>query len=380
MSLRIRTTAASHLAERNHASASDTRSTRPRVHRARLARRRAPRVQGGIGGDGVTRVGFIGLGRQGTPIARRIVEHGHGLTLWARRPESIEPLADTAAVVASTPAEVGAASEIVGICVFTDADVEDVLLGSQGVLAGMAPGGVVAIHSTVLPEHVHVPRRASGRAGHRRGRRARERRRHAPPRRAGSCSWPEAPRRTSPRADPSSRRSPTRSSTWVQLGAGQMAKGINNLLLAVPHGRGDGRLRVRRRAGRGPARPRATRWPTAPAGARRRASWPTPASTRSTCRVNSAPYFMKDLDVLVGIAQAQGIRAPESLRGRRPPRLPRRRTRLNGRYAPTASQRSSPALSFSCSVPLGLACPGSVVGMPTKRPGSGCRAPRRDAP
>ena len=100
----------------------------------------------------MTRVGFIGLGNQGTPIARRIVEHGHQLALWARRPESTAPFADTTATVVPTPADVGAASDVVGICVFTDADVQDVLLGSHGVLAGMAPGGVVAIHSTVLPD------------------------------------------------------------------------------------------------------------------------------------------------------------------------------------------------------------------------------------
>ena len=43
------------------------------------------------------RVGFIGLGSQGGPMARRIVESGYELTLWARRPESLEPYADTAA-------------------------------------------------------------------------------------------------------------------------------------------------------------------------------------------------------------------------------------------------------------------------------------------
>ena len=44
-----------------------------------------------------TRVGFIGLGSQGGPMARRIVESGYPLTIWARRPESLEPYADTAA-------------------------------------------------------------------------------------------------------------------------------------------------------------------------------------------------------------------------------------------------------------------------------------------
>lgn len=100
----------------------------------------------------MTRVGFIGLGSQGAPMARRIVEEGFPLTLWARRRESVEPFRDTAATVASSPAELGAASDIVGICVVSDADVEDVLLNSNGVLAGMSPGGIVAIHSTIHPE------------------------------------------------------------------------------------------------------------------------------------------------------------------------------------------------------------------------------------
>ncbi len=99
----------------------------------------------------MTRVGFIGLGSQGAPIARRIVEEGFPLTLWARRPETVASFRDTAARVASTPAELGAASDIVGICVVTDADVEDVLLRADGVLAGMSPGGIVVIHSTIHP-------------------------------------------------------------------------------------------------------------------------------------------------------------------------------------------------------------------------------------
>ena len=100
----------------------------------------------------MTRVGFIGLGSQGAPMARRIAEEGFPLTLWARRRETVEPFRDTAATVASSPAELGAASDIVGICVVSDADVEDVLLHSDGVLAGMSPGGIVAIHSTIHPD------------------------------------------------------------------------------------------------------------------------------------------------------------------------------------------------------------------------------------
>lgn len=98
------------------------------------------------------RVGFIGLGSQGGPMARRIVEGGYDLTLWARRPASVEPYADTAAKVAATPAELGAASDLVCLCVVGDDDVRQVILGDQGVLAGMKSGGIIAIHSTVHPD------------------------------------------------------------------------------------------------------------------------------------------------------------------------------------------------------------------------------------
>jgi 3-hydroxyisobutyrate dehydrogenase len=98
------------------------------------------------------RVGFIGLGSQGAPMARRIAEEGFPLALWARRTQSIEPFRDTSMTVATSPADLGAQSDVVGVCVVADSDVEDVLLRSEGVLAGMQPGGVVAIHSTIHPD------------------------------------------------------------------------------------------------------------------------------------------------------------------------------------------------------------------------------------
>lgn len=98
------------------------------------------------------RVGFIGLGSQGGPMARAIVEAGYPTTLWARRPESLQPYADTAAKVAGTPAELAAASDIVCLCVVGDDDVRQLAYGEQGLLAGLAPGGVIVIHSTVHPD------------------------------------------------------------------------------------------------------------------------------------------------------------------------------------------------------------------------------------
>lgn len=98
------------------------------------------------------RVGFIGLGSQGGPMARRIALGGFETTLWARRQASLDPYADTPARSASTPAELAAASDLVCLCVVGDDDVREVLYGDTGVLAGLAEGGIVAIHSTVHPD------------------------------------------------------------------------------------------------------------------------------------------------------------------------------------------------------------------------------------
>lgn len=109
------------------------------------------------------RVGFIGLGSQGGPMARRIAEGGFETTLWARRQASLEPFADTPAKTASSPAELAAASDLVCLCVVGDDDVREVLNGDSGVLAGLADGGIVAIHSTVHPDTCReIAEKASG--------------------------------------------------------------------------------------------------------------------------------------------------------------------------------------------------------------------------
>jgi len=108
-----------------------------------------------------TRVGFIGLGSQGAPMARRIVDAGYPVTLWARRAATLEPFADTPAKVADSPADLAASSDLVCICVVSDADVEEVVAGERGVLAGLGAAGVIAVHSTVHPD---TCRRLAGQA------------------------------------------------------------------------------------------------------------------------------------------------------------------------------------------------------------------------
>lgn len=98
------------------------------------------------------RVGFIGLGSQGGPMARRIVAGGYETTLWARRPATLEPFADTKAEIAESPAELAVASDLVCLCVVGDADIDEITRGERGLLAAMKPGGVIAVHSTVHPD------------------------------------------------------------------------------------------------------------------------------------------------------------------------------------------------------------------------------------
>jgi len=109
----------------------------------------------------MTNVGFIGLGSQGGPIARRIVESGYPLVLWARRAEALTPFADTAAQTASSIAELAARAEHVGVCVVDDTGVRKVC---DELIPAMRPGGRIAIHSTVHPTTViELAKLAAGR-------------------------------------------------------------------------------------------------------------------------------------------------------------------------------------------------------------------------
>jgi 3-hydroxyisobutyrate dehydrogenase len=85
-------------------------------------------------------------------MAQRIIDAGYPTVLWARRAETLAPFASTAARTAGSPADLAAQADIVAICVVDDDDVSDVIQRPDGVAAGLRPGAVVAIHSTIHPE------------------------------------------------------------------------------------------------------------------------------------------------------------------------------------------------------------------------------------
>ena len=98
------------------------------------------------------RVGFIGLGNQGKPIAAHLAPAGFETVVYDIDDAPVAELVEGGAVRASSPREVGENADWVGLCVPEDAHVLAVALGEQGLVAGMQEGGVILIHSTVLPE------------------------------------------------------------------------------------------------------------------------------------------------------------------------------------------------------------------------------------
>lgn len=97
------------------------------------------------------KVGFVGLGVMGHPMATHLLRAGHSLAVWARRPEVAAGLVDQGATLCATPAELAAASEVVITIVTTSSDVENLAFGADGFAAGFARGAIHVDMSTIAP-------------------------------------------------------------------------------------------------------------------------------------------------------------------------------------------------------------------------------------
>jgi len=97
------------------------------------------------------RVGFIGLGIMGRPMALNLLKGGHQVTVWARRAESMAPLVEAGGVAAARPAAVAATSDVVFSMVADAPDVREVMLGTHGVVQQAAPGLIAVDMSTIPP-------------------------------------------------------------------------------------------------------------------------------------------------------------------------------------------------------------------------------------
>ena len=97
------------------------------------------------------KLGFIGLGVMGRPMARRLLEAGHEVSVWARRPEAVAPLLAAGAVSRANPAEVACNSDIVFTIVTHGHDVEAIVFGEQGLSKGLAAESILVDMSTIAP-------------------------------------------------------------------------------------------------------------------------------------------------------------------------------------------------------------------------------------
>src|ERR687890_1169822 len=97
------------------------------------------------------RVGFIGLGIMGMPMARNLMEAGYELTVHNRSPEKAEELGKEGAAVAATPREVAENSDVVITMLPDSPQVREVVAGEDGVLEGISEGALLIDMSTISP-------------------------------------------------------------------------------------------------------------------------------------------------------------------------------------------------------------------------------------
>ena len=96
-------------------------------------------------------IGFIGLGIMGRGMVDNLLGAGFELTIWNRTAERMTPFIERGASAASSPSEVASKSDIIITCVSDTPDVEQVLLGEDGVIHGAAAGDLVIDMSTINP-------------------------------------------------------------------------------------------------------------------------------------------------------------------------------------------------------------------------------------
>jgi 3-hydroxyisobutyrate dehydrogenase-like beta-hydroxyacid dehydrogenase len=98
----------------------------------------------------LSQVGFVGAGRMGAPMVRRLVEAGHEVHALGRSVEKRRGVSELGAQPVTDLADVGAEADIVVVCVFTDEQVQQVCLESV-LLTTMRPESVLVIHTTGSP-------------------------------------------------------------------------------------------------------------------------------------------------------------------------------------------------------------------------------------
>ena len=106
-------------------------------------------------------VGFVGLGRMGSGMARNLLKAGVSLVVWDVLPEPVQSVAPDGAVAAADPAGLAASAELIFLCVPSDREAEVVLFGERGLVQS---GNTPAVVDTTTMNH-QAARRLARRAG-----------------------------------------------------------------------------------------------------------------------------------------------------------------------------------------------------------------------
>ena len=100
-----------------------------------------------------SKVGYIGLGHMGGPMAMHLAKAGHDVSVYNRTRSKAEAfVSQYGGRVATSPADAVAGATYVGVCVFGDDDVREISLGDDGAFEAMTPGAVLADHTTASAE------------------------------------------------------------------------------------------------------------------------------------------------------------------------------------------------------------------------------------
>src|ERR1700687_4396126 len=102
----------------------------------------------------MAKIGFLGLGEMGAPMASRLLRPGPGVVVWNPSPERTASLAKEGAAVAATPAKAAAGRDFVITMLATPDALEQVLFGTAGLAPAALPGQALIDMSTVGPDEV----------------------------------------------------------------------------------------------------------------------------------------------------------------------------------------------------------------------------------
>ena len=102
----------------------------------------------------MTKIAFCGLGRMGVPMAARLLDAGHDVTVWNRTAERAAPLVERGATQAESPADAAAGAEVLITMLSDPAALDGVVFRPDGLAAGVSAGATLVEMSTVGPDVV----------------------------------------------------------------------------------------------------------------------------------------------------------------------------------------------------------------------------------